>query len=121
MSEGRPRLAGEVYPRPLFTATLILMVTITEIEKLAHLARIKLNDADKESLVKEFDSILNYIDQLQKVEISSDVENRVGAVKNIMRPDVVENSTLEEIEMLLAEAPYREGEFIAVKKIIAQD
>lgn len=97
------------------------MITIPELEKLATLARIKLTDADKQSLVKEFDSILAYVDQLKKVDVSLDAEGRVGAVKNVMRPDTVESTIPEDREGLLNEAPDREGDFIAVKKIIAQD
>ncbi|MCX6715950.1 MAG: Asp-tRNA(Asn)/Glu-tRNA(Gln) amidotransferase subunit GatC [Candidatus Taylorbacteria bacterium] len=97
------------------------MITVKELEHLAKLARIELSSADKESLVKEFDSILGYVDQLKKVEVSMKAEDRVGAVKNIMRPDVVVNTSDEDRERLLKEAPDREGDFIAVKKMIAQD
>ena len=101
--------------------TLTCMITVQELEKLATLARIKLTEEDKTSLVKEFDSILNYVDQLKKVEVSLDAEGRVGAVKNVMRPDVAETISPEDREALLDEAPDREGDFVAVKKIIAQD
>ncbi len=97
------------------------MITIPELEKLATLARIKLTDVDKQSLAKEFDSILGYVDQLKKLDISLDAEGRVGAVKNVMRPDEPIDTSAEDRERLLAEAPDREGDFIAVKKIIAQD
>lgn len=91
-----------------------------ELEHLAVLARIKLTDEDKKSLIKEFDSILSYVDQLKKVSVSMDAEGRVGAVKNVTRPDLAESISLEDRERLLAEAPQRVGEFIAVKKIIEQ-
>jgi len=94
------------------------MITPAEIEKLATLARIKITEEDKVSLVKEFDSILGYIDQLKKVEVSTDTEGRVGAVKNIMRPDEARQISKEDRERLLNEAPDREGDFIAVKKIL---
>ena len=97
------------------------MITPAELENLAKLARIKLTEDDKKSLVKEFDSILGYVDQLNKVDVKMDAEGRVGAVKNVMREDVVEDSTPEERKSLLNEAPHMEGDFIAVKKIIAQD
>jgi len=97
------------------------MITVKELEHLAQLARIELTEADKKSLAKEFDSILGYVDQLKKVEVSMDAEGRVGAVKNAMRPDLVEDTTSEDREALLNEAPDREGDFIAVKKMIAQD
>ncbi len=97
------------------------MITTTELEKLATLARIKLTDEDKQSLVKEFDSILNYVDQLKKVEVNMDTEGRIGSVKNVMRPDTIVSTSPEDRERLLSEAPDREGDFVAVKKIIAQD
>jgi len=97
------------------------MITPAELKNLAKLARIKLTEDDKKSLVKEFDSILGYVDQLKKVEVSMDAEARVGAVKNVMRADVALDSTPEEREALLNEAPHTEGDFIVVKKIIAQD
>lgn len=97
------------------------MITLKELEHLAKLARIELNDADKQSLLKEFDSILGYVDQLKKVDVKMDVEGRVGAVKNVMRGDITVDTSAEDRERLLAEAPHREGDFVAVKKIIAQD
>ncbi|MEI6396644.1 MAG: Asp-tRNA(Asn)/Glu-tRNA(Gln) amidotransferase subunit GatC [Candidatus Taylorbacteria bacterium] len=97
------------------------MITVKELEHLAILARIKLTEDDKKSLVKEFDSILGYIDQLKKVEVDIDSSSRVGSVKNVMREDSIEPVSDEDREHLLNEAPDREGDFVAVKKIIAQD
>ena len=94
------------------------MITPAEIKHLGTLARIKLTDDDMKSLVTEFDSILGYIDQLKKVEISTDTEGRVGAVKNVTRPDIVRTISNDDREPLLNEAPDREGDFIAVKKIL---
>jgi aspartyl-tRNA(Asn)/glutamyl-tRNA(Gln) amidotransferase subunit C len=97
------------------------MITVKELEHLAQLSRIDLSEADKQSLVKEFDSILGYVDQLKKVDVKMDAEGRVGAVRNAMRPDVVASTTDEDRKRLLDEAPDTEKGFIAVKKIIAQD
>jgi aspartyl-tRNA(Asn)/glutamyl-tRNA(Gln) amidotransferase subunit C len=97
------------------------MITVKELEHLATLSRIKLSEDDKKSLIKEFDSILGYVDQLKKVEVKTDTEGRVGMVKNVTRSDEVVNTTKDDREALLNEAPHREGDFIAVKKIIAQD
>jgi len=97
------------------------MISISELENLAKLARIKLNEEDKKSLVKEFDSILGYVDQLKKAPVKIDTEGRVGAVKNIMRTDEPVTISSEDREALLDEAPKREGDFVAVKKMIEQD
>lgn len=97
------------------------MITMKELEHLANLSRIELTDADKKSLLKEFDSILGYVDQLKKVKVDMDAAGRVGAVKNVMRDDVAKPVSAEDRERLLREAPQREGDFVMVKKIIAQD
>jgi aspartyl-tRNA(Asn)/glutamyl-tRNA(Gln) amidotransferase subunit C len=91
-----------------------------ELEHLAVLSRIKLTEEDKKSLIKEFDSILSYVDQLKKVDVSMDAEGRVGAVRNVTRPDVAVSGSVEDREGLLNEAPVRVDDFIAVKKIIEQ-
>lgn len=97
------------------------MISIKELEILATLARIKLNPDEKESLLKEFDSILGYVDQLKKAPVKMDTEGRVGAVKNVMRPDSVETTSVGDREALLNSAPKREKDFVAVKKMIEQD
>ncbi len=94
------------------------MITVKELDHLATLSRIKLSDDDKKSLLKEFDSILGYVDQLKKVEVSMEASARVGAVKNVTRQDVVSNTSGEDRDLLLNEAPDKEGDFIAVKKIL---
>ncbi len=96
------------------------MIKAEELEHLANLARIKLTEDDKESLIKEFDSILAYVDQLKKVDVSMDAEGRVGAVRNVMREDIAHPIDDTQRERLLNEAPDRVDDFIAVKKIIEQ-
>lgn len=97
------------------------MITVSEVEKLAQLARIKLDDAEKQSLTKEIDSILAYVDQIKKATVDVDYTPVPGAVHNVFRADDARTIAPEDRERLLNEAPDREGEFIAVKKIIAQD
>lgn len=97
------------------------MITVAEIEKLAQLARIKLEPAEKQSLTKEIDSILTYIDQIKKATVDVDYTPVPGAVHNVFRRDVARTIAPEDRKGLLDEAPDKEGEFIAVKKIIAQD
>ncbi len=97
------------------------MITVAEIEKLAQLSRIKLDEGEKQDLTKEIDSILTYIDQIKKATVDIDHTPTVGAVHNIVRPDEARVLPKEDREAILKEAPQREGDFIAVKKIIAQD
>ncbi len=97
------------------------MITVTEVEKLAQLARIKLDPAEKQALTKEIDSILSYVDEIKKATVAMDYTPTPGAVHNAMRDDVPRTISPESREAIIAEAPDREGDFVAVKKIIAQD
>lgn len=95
------------------------MITPQDIEKLAGLARIKVDENEKAQLVKEIDSILAYVDQIKKASIAEvSAEDRIGVVKNVARPDMARVLSAEDREGILAEAPDREGDFIAVKKIL---
>jgi aspartyl-tRNA(Asn)/glutamyl-tRNA(Gln) amidotransferase subunit C len=97
------------------------MITTKEIEKLAELARIKIDDSEKAGLTKEIDSILSYVDQIKRATVDMDFKPTPGAVHNIYREDEVKGCTEEERQRLLDEAPNMVGEFIAVKKIISED
>jgi aspartyl-tRNA(Asn)/glutamyl-tRNA(Gln) amidotransferase subunit C len=96
------------------------MISKKDIENLAQLARIRLSDSEKESLAKDVDSILAYVDQIKAAPIG-DFKPSAGAVKNVMRDDVVITTSAEDRERILDSAPKREGDFVAVKKILAQD
>ncbi len=95
------------------------MITVTDIEKLANLARIKLDETEKLDLTKDIDAILVYVDQIKKATVNNDQVPDAGINRNVFREDVSESNP--DRELILNEAPDREGDFIAVKKIIAQD
>ena len=95
-------------------------ISLEEIEKLAELARIKIDEGEKKELTKEIDSILNYIDQIKEATVDIDYTPTAGEVHNIFRDDIAKPISDEDRNRILAEAPDREGDFIAVKKIIEQ-
>ncbi len=97
------------------------MITVTDIEKLANLARIKLNESEKQDLTKDIDSILVYVDQIKKATVNTDQAPDAGINRNVFREDVSESISSSDRESILNEASDREGDFVAVKKIIAQD
>ncbi len=94
------------------------MITPQEIEKLATLARIKLDDSEKVEMTKEIDSILTYVDEIKKATVDTDITPATGAVHNVFREDIAVTTSPEDREALLREAPDREGDFVAVKKIL---
>jgi aspartyl-tRNA(Asn)/glutamyl-tRNA(Gln) amidotransferase subunit C len=94
------------------------MLDIKDIEKLATLARIKLTDEEKKSLLKEIDPILGYVAQLKEVSGKiSDVRN-AGEHKNITRPDEKANESGTYTKELVAEMPESEGNYLKVEKIL---
>jgi aspartyl-tRNA(Asn)/glutamyl-tRNA(Gln) amidotransferase subunit C len=93
------------------------MISKKDIENLANLARIRLSEGEKESLAKDVDSILVYVDQIKAAPIG-EFKSGAGAVKNVMRDDVVINTSAEDRERILNDAPKREGDYVVVKKIL---
>lgn len=89
---------------------------LADIKKLAMLARIQVPDEELEAVAHDMDSILGYIDQIQKV--SADTERTIPTLINRMREDEVTTETGSYTESLLSQAPGRDGNFVKVKKIL---
>jgi aspartyl-tRNA(Asn)/glutamyl-tRNA(Gln) amidotransferase subunit C len=94
------------------------MISAKDIEKLASLARIKIEENEKEQFGKEIDSILGYVNQIKEAKVSLDQSERVGDIKNVLREDVHPHESGVNKEKLLSEAPSREGDYVKVKKIL---
>lgn len=94
------------------------MMNVKEVEKLADLSRIALSPEETEALRKDMDSILGYVEQINKVSATLSFDKETGAVRNIMREDANPHESGAFTEELLAAAPAREGQYIRVKKIL---
>ena len=94
-----------------------MSVTIQQVEYIAQLARLEFTKAEKEKLVGELNTILNYIDKLNELD-TSNVEplSQVIGSNNIFRDDVVRPS-LPPGEVL-QNAPDKTDEFFKVPKVI---
>lgn len=92
------------------------MISPTDVEKLAKLARISITDAEKEQFGKEIDSILGYVGEIQNAAKDMNLTPKAGSIRNIVREDVVVET---DSKNLIEEAPHTEGDFIAVKKILS--
>lgn len=86
-------------------------------EKIASLARIELDPADAPKVQAEFEKILAYIHQLDKVEIPEGTEPFYGATEstNATRPDSITQS--QPRESILRNAPDTDGEFYLVPPV----
>lgn len=67
-------------------------LTPTDIRKLAHLARIELTDEEVADFTKELGTILQYVEQLQAVDVTGlKPTEQVTGLKNVMRDDTVKD------------------------------
>ena len=92
-------------------------ITKDEVNKVAHLARLELNDDEIINHAAQLEKILEYIKQLEKID-TDDVPCTTRAIEvfNVLRKDEQKNS--EYTEELLDLAPSREDKFFKVPKII---
>lgn len=97
------------------------MATTEEVQKLAALARIKIGSAELEKFTSEFDAILVYVGQLEKLELPSDLAEEKPVVRNVMRADGEPHAAGKYTKKIVAQFPAREGDALAVKQIITHD
>ena len=94
-----------------------MAISSDEVNRIAKLARLSFSDEEKQKLQQELSSILEYVDQLQKVSGQAETEDMIDPeAVNLMRNDVVE--VREAPEEFLAQAPGREGNFVKVKSVL---
>lgn len=94
------------------------MIETKDIEKLADLSRIRLTTDEKEQMRKEISSVISYVDQLKEVVGADSPKRTAGTLKNILREDEIAHPSGEFSELLLANAPATEGQYVKVKKIL---
>lgn len=94
-----------------------MAVTITEVEKIAQLAKLKFNEDEKVKIQKDLNKILGYIEQINELDLENvkPLEN-INETENIVREDVVvPGLTTEEA---LKNAPAKTGRYFKVPKVI---
>ena len=96
------------------------MATTEDVQKLAALARITIEDAELEKFTSEFDAILAYVGQLEQLQISAAAKEK-PALRNVMRPDGEPHAAGAYTEKLVAQFPAREGDALVVKQIISYE
>ena len=92
-------------------------ITKEEVKKVAHLARLELNENEINNHAQQLEKILEYIRQLEKID-TDDVPCTTRAIEvvNVFRKDEKKNSDCN--EELLELGPSREDKYFKVPKII---
>jgi len=92
-------------------------IDLNTLEKVAHLARLEVNEEDKQGLLNDMNNILNFMDKLNEVDTEG-VEPLVYMTEevNVLRKDEVKQ-VLSKAEAL-KNAPKHDGQFFRVAKVI---
>ena len=92
-------------------------LTIAEVEHIAELAKLGLTEEEKCTFQEQLSAILEYFEKLQEVDTSAIPPTAtVLPLHNVMREDEVRPSLPP--ELILANAPEREGDFFKVQAVL---
>lgn len=97
------------------------MATTEEVRKLAALARIKVGDDELEKFTNEFDAILAYVGQLEKLDLPQNVGGEKPPLRNVMRADGAPHLPGIYTEKLAEQFPAHDGDALVVKQIISHE
>ncbi len=90
-----------------------------DVRYVAKLARISLTDEEAKLYGSQLDDLLEHVKMLEKLDVTEiPATAQVIESRNVMRDDE-EQPSLDR-EMLLAQAPQRQGSFVRVPRIIAE-
>lgn len=90
-------------------------MNIKDVENLAELAKLDMSSEEKEAMLKDMDSILGYVKQIEEVEVG-DVKPSYD-VYNVWREDKIEPREFSK-EIITEEFPDKQDGFLKVKKIL---
>ena len=94
-------------------------ITKEEVKKVAHLARLELNENEFNNHAEQLEKILDYIRQLENLDTDEvPCTTRAIEVMNVFRKDETKNSEFN--EELLELGPSREDKYFKVPKILNQ-
>jgi aspartyl-tRNA(Asn)/glutamyl-tRNA(Gln) amidotransferase subunit C len=95
-----------------------MKLTKQEVEHIAKLARLELNEKEKGKFAEQLSSILDYFNELKKVDLSKvEPTAQVTGLQNISRPDEVKKCDEETMKKLVAAAPERVDNLVKVKAV----
>lgn len=93
-------------------------LTREDVFKLASLARLKLSDDEAESFETEINEILQYVEQLQSVDVDGlEPTAQVTGLTNVTRPDEVRSYGYKPLD-LLKNVPKTENNQIKVERMV---
>ncbi len=90
------------------------------VEKLAHLARLKLDEESSEKMTEDLNQILEWVEQLKAIDTEG-VEPLTGMSEeeNVMREDVAKDTLSH--EEALKNAPKKDSNYFRVPKVLGSE
>lgn len=99
-----------------------MSVSSDDVKKLANLARIELDEAEVEKLRGEIESIVAYVDAVQKVPMPEGVAPSPHLdIQNVMRADENPHEPGKYTEDIVAQFPNQDENYLKVKKILGNN
>jgi aspartyl-tRNA(Asn)/glutamyl-tRNA(Gln) amidotransferase subunit C len=90
-------------------------MNIKDVENLAELARLELSMEEKEAMLKDMDSILEYVKQVEELKIPDTKVNY--SLYNVWREDEMVPKEFSH-ELITEQFPHSKDGFLKVKKIL---
>lgn len=94
-----------------------MSVDIATVKRVAHLARIAVDDAKAEAMTGELNTILGFVEQLNEVEIDG-VEPMTSVTPMEMKKRTDDVSDGNKADDIVANAPASEDNFFQVPKVV---
>ena len=96
--------------------------TSTDVQKVATLANIPLDDTQAEALAKGFTKTMAVVEQLNSIDTKKvEPTHHVTGLENVVREDVVDEDRMFSQEQALANAPRTYKGFFVVDQVIEQE
>ena len=90
------------------------------VDHVARLARLELSDDERERMSAELGQILAHAERIQALDLDGvEPTSHALAVRNVTRPDEVVPSLPQDV--VLAAAPFPEGGFLQVPRILEEE
>ena len=95
-----------------------MTIDLEEIKHLEELARIKLNDKERELYSDQLSSILEYVNKLREVDVEGvEPTGHAGEAENVWREDAVIDSSNEVKKRIMDNAPELVKKLFKVKSV----
>lgn len=95
-----------------------MKLTPKEVQHVADLARLELNDVEKKRYAKELSVIFDYVEMLNEVDTDGIEETcQVTGLEDVVREDYVVETTPEERKALIEQFPEKMGNLLKVKAV----